>query len=229
MAMRKIITIDDLIEILAMQVANLAFYKNEVAATAQDQADVPAEHDNLVLIRDYSDLTDGNKKAVTKTKQGMFDGDPGEPISPLPTFTAVSLSNPVSGSKTLTIKRNKRFMLGPLYTAEIGQALGIESVETENVVPANLKPSIDLFPAANNHHFSIVVTGRGDAVMWDVYIMRKGGEWTKVDSCQGKSADVSVSLQTAGDAEQIQVRIQLRKNNADYGQVSEPAYVTLNP
>ncbi len=89
--------------------------------------------------------------------------------------------------------------------------------------------TIQVFGAANNHHFSIVVAGRGEAVMWDVYILRKGGEWTKVDSCQGKSADVSVSLTTPGEAEQIQVRVQLRKNNTDYGQVSEPAYVTLNP
>jgi hypothetical protein len=65
--------------------------------------------------------------------------------------------------------------------------------------------------------------------MWDVYILRKGGSWTKVDSASGKSADIHITSSVAGDAEQIQVRIQLRKNNADYGQPSDPAYVTVNP
>lgn len=115
------------------------------------------------------------------------------------------------------------------YTKEVGETWGIEPSTPEPISPSLVKPDIQLFGAANNHHFSIVVTGRGEAVMWDVYILRKGGNWEKHETCQGKSADISVALTSPGDAEQIQVRIQLRKNNADYGQVSEPAYVTLNP
>lgn len=93
-----------------------------------------------------------------------------------------------------------------------------------------MKPTIELFPAVSNYHFSIVVSGRADATMWDVYILRKGGVWTKVESASGKSADIHVApINDDGNAEQIQVRVQLRKNNEDYGQVSDPAYVTLNP
>jgi len=40
---------------------------------------------------------------------------------------------------------------------------------------------------------------------------------------------LGVPLTIRGDAEQIQVRVQLRKGNEDYGQVSDPVYVTLNP
>ncbi len=32
-----------------------------------------------------------------------------------------------------------------------------------------------------------------------------------------------------GDAEQIQVRVQLRKNNANYGQLSDIVYIALSP
>jgi len=115
------------------------------------------------------------------------------------------------------------------YAKADGEAMGLEPTAPANIIPGNVKPTIQAFGAANNHHFSIVVTGRGEATMWDVYIMRKGGNWTKHETCSGKSADVSVPLQTPGDAEQIQVYVQLRKSNADYGQPSDPVYVTLNP
>ena len=115
------------------------------------------------------------------------------------------------------------------YAKADGEAMGFEAPTSANIIPAQVKPTIQVTGAANNHHFSIVVSGRADSTMWDVYIMRKGGNWTKQDTCSGKSADISVPLQTPGDAEQIQVYVQLRKSNADYGQPSDPAYVTLNP
>ena len=73
------------------------------------------------------------------------------------------------------------------------------------------------------------MTGRADSNMWDVYILRKGGSWTKQETCSGKSADITITPTIPGDAEQIQVRVQLRKSNADYGQPSDPAYATVNP
>lgn len=115
------------------------------------------------------------------------------------------------------------------YAKADGEALGFEATAPANIVPGDVKPTIGVTAAASNSHFSVVVSNRGEANMWDVYILRKGGSWTKVETCSGKSADVHVTLTTPGDAEQIQVRVQLRKANADYGQPSDPAYVTLNP
>lgn len=115
------------------------------------------------------------------------------------------------------------------YAKADGEALGFESVSSAPLNPNEVKPTIQVTAAASNYHFSIVVSGREAATMWDVYILRKGGEWTKVETCNGKSADVQITPTTPGDAEQIQVRVQLRKNNADYGQPSDPTYVTVNP
>ncbi|MBK7393408.1 MAG: hypothetical protein IPI64_08925 [Chloracidobacterium sp.] len=115
------------------------------------------------------------------------------------------------------------------YAKADGEALGFESTSSDALNPLTLKPTIQAFGAASNHHFSLVVSGREGVTMWDVYILRKDGEWTKVETCSGKSADISVSLTEPGSAEQIQVRVQLRKNNADIGEVSDPVYVTLNP
>lgn len=115
------------------------------------------------------------------------------------------------------------------YTIQVGESWGYEPVAPQPFNPNDVKPTIKTFEAEHNYHFSIVVAGRAEAVMWDVYIMRKGGEWTKHGSYQGKSADITITPTIPGDPERLQVYIQLRKNNADYGQPSDPAYVTLNP
>ena len=197
--------------------------------------------ENLDQIKDDGDmmeflgssfgLLDVYDKAWTAFRNGITTMPIGLPIFAIPDVPALGTLPTVvpTGIFQRIIEYRDIVRASLLYTPEVGQAWGIEPTPVQPISPNLVKPTIQLFGAANNNHFSIVVTGRGDAVMWDVYIMRKGGEWTKVESCQGKSADITVPLTTPGDAEQIQVRVQLRKNNADYGQVSEPAYVTLNP
>ena len=115
------------------------------------------------------------------------------------------------------------------YAKADGEALGFESTPKGEVPEMEVKPTVQAFSAASNNHFSAVVSGREGVNMWDVYILRSGGVWTKVETCSGKSADITVALTEPGKAEQIQVRVQLRKNNADFGQPSDPVYVTLNP
>ncbi len=115
------------------------------------------------------------------------------------------------------------------YAKADGEAMGFEATASQPISPGDVKPTIQVFAAAHNYGATIVVTGREGATMWDVYILRKGGNWTKLTTCEGKSGDVTITPTTPGDAEQIQVYVQLRKSNADYGQPSDPAYVTVNP
>jgi len=66
--------------------------------------------------------------------------------------------------------------------------------------------------------------------MWDVLILKKGASgWQSVKTAVGKSVDVQITPNTPGEAEQIQVRVQLKKNNQNYGQPSDMVYVTVNP
>ena len=61
-------------------------------------------------------------------------------------------------------------------------------------------------------------------------VLRKGASgWVVAETGVGKSVDVHLSLQTPGEPEQVQFRIQLRKGGADYGQLSQTVWVTLNP
>ena len=51
----------------------------------------------------------------------------------------------------------------------------------------------------------------------------------KADTRTGKAADITVTPTVPGDPEQVRVRVQLRKDNTDLGQPSDPVYLTANP
>jgi len=174
---------------------------------------------------------DETSKQLSKYFGTIAGNDPGaDPPAPINTALPPGKPAEVPPGIESMIREVRREVVGLSNYAEAdGEAMGFEATAQTPLNPNDVKPTIDVFGAANNSHFSVVVTGRGDATMWDVYILRKGGNWTKQETCSGKSADITITLTTPGDAEQIQVRVQLRKSNADYGQPSEPAYVTVNP
>jgi hypothetical protein len=53
--------------------------------------------------------------------------------------------------------------------------------------------------------------------------------WSVAKSATGKSTDVTLAASLAGDPQQFQVRVQLKKKNLNYGQLSDIVYVTINP
>jgi len=221
---------DELIARLVLQANNIGTYKSQVQSTPDEEADIVADLANLEQAGENAEVIDGNKKTAFQIKQSVFDGDPSEDIPVYPTTPAFTLPNPAAkpGAYQRFVDRGKRWKTAAGWTPEIGTALGYDGPAAKPV-PGTVKPTIQAFPAAHGAHFSLVVSGRGEATMWDVYIIRKGGSPTKLTSGEGKSADIYVTLSSPGDAEQIQVYVQLRKSNADYGQPSEPVFVTLNP
>ena len=137
----------------------------------------------------------------------------------------------VAGYLELVLTMIRRFKLGPGYNHDIGVALGFESSAPSAPINAStVTPTIDAFAAASGAMFSCVVGNRADSDMWIVQILRAGDTtWENVGTFSGKSADVTITLTTPGQPEQIQVRVQLRKANANYGNVSDARYVTINP
>lgn len=230
MAAIVINTIDKLINCLELQQANLPTYQAAVGATAGDLTAVADALANLIQIRDYSELVDANKKVVFQIKQVLFNGATTETVPAFPIFPDGDLPATIrAGELELAMNRNKRFRLGPGYTEDIGVALGIETVGplAPEIEP---KPVIDVFAAQTGYTFSTVVTNRGAADSWHAQILRAGSAtWQTVGTFTGKSADVTIPPTTPGQPEQVQVRVQLRKNNANYGVVSDASYVTVNP
>lgn len=117
------------------------------------------------------------------------------------------------------------------YTDEMGVQLGIVKTPGDPISPGSVKPVIEAAsPAATGYSFTLVISGRGDSTSADVLIRRSGSETlTKVDTFTGKSCDVTLTPTTPGVPEKLQVIIQLKKKNEDYGQPSDAVSVTVNP
>ena len=96
--------------------------------------------------------------------------------------------------------------------------------------PDSVTPTVQAFGAKTGYHAAIVVSDRGEANAWDVYALRKGtANWTFLITATGKSVDVHFDPLAPGDPEQMQIRVQLKKNNQNYGEPSDPVYLTINP
>ena len=225
-------TYDSLIDMLQVQAANLPTYQGALGLNNQFVLDVTNDLADLEYLKDYSEIIDQDKKAVFQIKAAVYNGDSNVPASPFPMFpvAAPPQNPPQTGILERTQQRNRQIKAAPGYTEEIGVALGIAAGGITPQSPGSVTPTLDLFSAQSGAMFSCVVGNRADSDQWEVQIMRTGGSsWQTVGTFTGKSADVVVSLTTPGQPEQIQVRIQLRKANADYGNVSAAFTITVNP
>lgn len=165
----------------------------------------------------YFNSITGNDSSLDPPAEITWTMPPGKPAEVPPGFEK-------------TIRDVRREVVGlKNYAKADGEALGFEATAPQAANPVTVKPSIQVFAAAHDYGVTIVVTGREGAIMWDVYVIRKGGNRTKLTTGEGKSADVIIVPTVPGDAEQVQLEIQLRKNNLDFGQPSNPVYVTINP
>ena len=116
------------------------------------------------------------------------------------------------------------------YTVEVGQSWGIEPTTANHIAPGDVKPTIIAQGAESDYHFSVIAGNRQDSDQWNVMVLRKGAAgWVVAKTATGKSIDVHLTPLVPGEPEQLQVRIQLLKGNADYGQVSDTVWITINP
>lgn len=225
-------TLEQLIDCLQLQVANLPTYQTAVGATNADMVAIPAALANLIYIRDFSELVDANKKAVTQIKQTVFNGEPTDTVSAFPVFPIGGFpETALAGELERAIVRNKRFRLGPGYTEEIGDALGLAG-SPQTISPGSIIPVIEITPSGSDYMFSIVVSNRGSSDMWDVETRKNGSNtWIVSKTSSGKSTDVMMPPNNTEDPTpyQIQVRVRLRKGNDYYGQPSAISQTTVNP
>lgn len=197
-------------------------------------ADVAAvEQDNQVMqfLAQTTASLDSYEDAVKKYLAIITEGDIGNPAPMFPADLKFILPVLVAtGIFERLVKLVERIKVAPNYTEEIGALLGILPTETGSVSPDSVKPSIKAFASANGYEFSIVVSDREKATQWNVEILREGQtSWQTIKTATGKSVDVEVQPTQEGKPERIQARVQLIKNNEDYGQPSDPTFVTLNP
>lgn len=93
-------------------------------------------------------------------------------------------------------------------------------------------PEIQTFAANSGYEFSIVVSKRGSADSWQVWATLAGeNKWQLIATATGKSTNVIYTPLDQDNPQpyQLQVRVQLRRNNQDYGDTSLISQVTVNP
>ena len=224
-------TIAELITMLTAQKANLPTYLVQCNATAADVTEITNELNNLTAMVAFTGLSDDYTKNNFKIKQALFDGVIGSPISPFPpALVPPTLVAPAAGAKGLAQIRNRRFKAGPGYTEAIGDAIGLGG---EVGVPIAQPPTVDVFAAEAGMVFSVVVSGRTGSDQWELLVrpVGGGGAWTSMGSRTTKSGDFTYNPgPTAGyNPVQLEVRVQLKKNDANYGPPSAIHQVTVNP
>lgn len=200
---------------------------------------VPAEIDqikddkNMIVFLAATNVTlgafDDSVRAYRKNvTEGDIDGT-------TPTFPATpTLGAPTAvpqGMFERLVDYVNRIKASASYTTAIGELYGIVPSTPESLAPGAVKPEIDLSAAAHGYLFSVVVSKREDSDAWQVFVKPGGkSEFQMVASATGKSTDIIFN--PGGESpspSQMEVYVQLRRNNANYGQPSEIGLVTVNP
>lgn len=208
--------------------ASLLFTTGELDRIKDDNTMVQFMASSMVTV-DAFDL------AVRNYRRDILGESIGVPTPVWPTFSGLvlpSFSSPVETGIWQRLNQDVgRIRKAPAYTTEVGGLLGIIPSSPDLPSPGDVTPEIQVSAAANGYMFGILVSKREEADQWQVWIARVGTtDWSNVATATGKSADVTVTPtgEETGPI-QLQVRVQLRRDNANYGQPSQIALVTVNP
>ena len=154
-----------------------------------------------------------------------------QPVFPTENFKAPP-QNVAAGIFQRLDELRALIMAQPNYTVAMGTSMGIETSGGGNGLAAEfIKPEIEVFAAATGYLYSVVTTHRHNADQWLVSVSEAGSvDWTTAITATGKSVDVTyVPKPGSKGPVQLQVRVQLRRNNANYGTPSQIVLVTVNP
>lgn len=199
---------------------------------------LPAELASLELdIEDYQGLAaitlqvENFKSAVREFRISYSEGDIGDPMPvwpPMPNNAPPNAPRP-AGMFQRIVEIVDRIRAAPAYTDEIGASLGIIPQEAASIAPGDVKPSIEVFASQTDYVFAVIVSNRAESNAWTVSVQPKGGEWSNAGTFTGKSADLTYAPPTPGDPVALNVRVQLKRNNANYGQLSDIVAITVTP
>ncbi len=205
---------------------SLGFTAGDVTAIGEDNAAFQWLAEQTVTVENF-------RSAVVEYRLNLTEGDIGDPdpIYPGQTFDNPPSLQPAGMFERLNNLRN-RILASPAYSDDLGILLGIVGDGGGvGISESDVKPEIQCTPAATGYMFSIVVNKRYDADSWQVWATPAGvTDWKILTTATGKSTDVVVSPTGEVPAPvQLQVRVQLRRSNENYGEPSDIAQVTVNP
>lgn len=200
--------------------------------TAGDLTQIDNDNDVMQFLAATKTQLDAYEAAVTTYRRIITTGDVGDVTPPFPANPAFALPVviPTGMFERLSEVYRQRIMASAAYTDEQGVLYGIVGIKEVPKAPSSIKPTLEVFAAQTGYMFSAVVSNREDSDMWDISVkMSSSANWTLAKTATGKATDVVVTPTTPGQPIQLQARVQLKKNNQNYGQLSDTVYVTVNP
>lgn len=216
---------------LQMQKANAEQFATEIGATAADIIEITNDANVFGFLIEICNLADGFKSTAFGIKRRFFSAkvDPpaGEFVAAPPVTPPAEI---IAGAVKRSRERDQRFLHSKTMTEAAMIALDLVGEDSDDISPDAVQPTAECHAAVSGYEFACVIGKRQKADMYDVEIQRAGStKWEIVKSGTGKSVNVVVTPTADGKAEQILVRVQLRKGNEKYGVPSNPTYVTVNP
>jgi len=196
----------------------------DIAGVTADNADFQSIAATTLAVQNFA-------SAVTQFRRELTEGDIGDPQ---PVFPAEDFEGPPNEVAAGIFQRldelRDRILAAPAYTDAMGIAMGIVATGGGEIDPLSVQPEIELFAAETGYLFTVVVIKRANADFWIVRVAPVGStNWQNMGSFTGKSTDINWPPPEESLPVQLQVRVQLRKNNADYGDPSNISLVTVNP
>lgn len=225
-------TLDDAIEVLGAQKANLTQYQGELGATPEDLAAIPLEYDNAVALKTFIEGVITDKSTAVQMKDSYLSGVVNSPVSAAPVFQVFVWPNPaevVGGQFSRINTRNRRYRNSPTYTEEAGLACKVSTDPAPPPDPQLIKPSGEAHASLSGFSGSVVITGRTGSDRWVLYGRTASNEpWQMIDSFTDKAGNFARPGIT--DAPYVlELYIQLMKKDQPFGQPSDTFYLTLNP
>lgn len=200
--------------------------------TAGEVTQIEKDKDMVVFLASATNTIDTFVDTVRTFRKDVMElpVDGTTPTFPA-TFSLSPATNVPRGIWERVIEFANRIKASAGYTNAVGESYGIVGTKPDSLTPALVQPEIDLAAAKHGYLFSIVVSKREESDAWQVWLRPadSGGAYDLAATGTGKALDVIYSPATPGDPVQLQAYVQLRKNNANYGEPSEIGLVTVNP
>ncbi len=187
--------------------------------------------ESIMNAYNFREQTAETDKAVTEWRDQVYYGTPkGADASPPPVYATFSGAAPKRGCVTQFFD-DRDYILGlPGYTEAIGDDLGFVGTEQDAPDLGSFQPTLKADAAAQGGFaFGVTVGNRGDSDQWILSGALVGTtDWQQLGVNTGKTAD---GTWPGGGPQPITVQmpVQLRLKNENYGQPSNIVLVTLIP
>lgn len=224
-------SINELLEALTMQEANIATYKNEVGATSADITENLQDRANMAVAVGNAELVETNKQVTNQIKNAVYNAEPTDSIAPYPAFALTPLPFPevIGGALMRYLERRRRFKAAKGYTKEIGIALGLEKPDANPISPSELTAAAKL-KDAGNYQFEAEFKKQGMSGMAFQYRVKGTEKWSGAFNALQSPVLISIEHPSIADtAIQIEIRCRLLQGNNQVGEWSPIYLLTVNP